>query len=466
MLPFGSFTRQALRGPRWSQIRSLSTLDGYPYIYVFRDDKTHTDNHVLSLLPTEPPNSDLSIGTTNELPPTPASFKENPSFLRILQDVLSEHAHEDPEAVSQAQIMASTSGANLGSGGVFFAPQQHRRKRPGYGGGGGAGGDSSGGASGQGGAGSGGRGGWIHISDSRNPPEYGRIASPEDIFGSLEVDSNGGFVGGNGNYQPSGTYRIVTRNGILGLSPFLREKLVQRLRAQDKTALWYGIKTVISGSNLDELCQCKPQRGITGIQAPLFKTTTPVGCELLIQDGVFLLHIEVSSNQLVVVTAIVSGHRGDGQSVNMHIKDALGNEYGRPKDIAGETRQTFTSLADTAFDVCFENQLVTRQAVANPSRHIELDIDIGADARDWNSIQAHEKLKPVETDLRRIEELVSEIVNEMEYLRLREQRLRDTNESTNERVKWFAIGTMGMLVGLGAWQVVYLRAYFRSKHLI
>ena len=97
----------------------------------------------------------------------------------------------------------------------------------------------------------------------------------------------------------------------------------------------------------------------------------------------------------------------------------------------------------------------------SPSRHIELDIDIGADARDWSAIQAQEKLKPVETDLRRIEELVNEIVNEMDYLRTREQKLRDTNESTNERVKWFAFGTMGMLVGLGAWQVVYLRAYFR-----
>ena len=101
----------------------------------------------------------------------------------------------------------------------------------------------------------------------------------------------------------------------------------------------------------------------------------------------------------------------------------------------------------------------------NPSRHIELDIDIGADARDWSAIQAQEKLKPVETELRRIEELVNEIVSEMDYLRSREQKLRDTNESTNERVKWFAFGTMGMLVGLGAWQVVYLRAYFRYVEL-
>jgi len=97
----------------------------------------------------------------------------------------------------------------------------------------------------------------------------------------------------------------------------------------------------------------------------------------------------------------------------------------------------------------------------NPHRHIELDIDIGADAKDWTGIQAAEKLKPVETELRRIEELVGDIVNEMDYLRQREQKLRDTNESTNERVKWFAFGTMGMLVGLGGWQVVYLRAYFR-----
>lgn len=57
--------------------------------------------------------------------------------------------------------------------------------------------------------------------------------------------------------------------------------------------------------------------------------------------------------------------------------------------------------------------------------------------------------------------MVAEIVSEMDYLRQREQKLRDTNESTNNRVKWFAFGTMGMLVSLGAWQVIYLRAYFR-----
>lgn len=109
-------------------------------------------------------------------------------------------------------------------------------------------------------------------------------------------------------------------------------------------------------------------------------------------------------------------------------------------------------------------QGLTRTAdkyVDNPSRHVELDIDIGADAKDWSAIQATEKLKPVETDLRRLEELTAEVVSEMDYLRAREQKLRDTNESTNTRVKWFGFGTTFLLIALWGWQIMYLRAYFR-----
>ncbi|PBP20121.1 ERV25 protein [Diplocarpon rosae] len=168
----------------------------------------------------------------------------------------------------------------------------------------------------------------------------------------------------------------------------------------------------------------------------------------------------VAKDTLVVVTATVDGQKGDGMVLNMHIKDAVGNEYGRPKDVVGEKRMAFTSHAAASFDVCFENSF-TSGGISNPFRHVELDVDIGADAKDWSAVQATEKLKPVETELRRMEEMVTQIVAEMDFLRIREQKLRDTNESTNNRVKWFAFSTMGMLVALGAWQVIYLRAYFR-----
>lgn len=98
------------------------------------------------------------------------------------------------------------------------------------GGGGGAGQGGAGGASAQGGMGGAGVGGFVHVSDQRNPPDWGRVAWSEDIFGSLEVDGAGGFVGARGGYQRSGTYRVVTREGVLGLSRFLRERVVERLR--------------------------------------------------------------------------------------------------------------------------------------------------------------------------------------------------------------------------------------------
>lgn len=136
--------------------------------YVFPREGT-TNSHILSLLSSEPVNPDLAIGVTNKLPPTPDSLTENPEFLNILQEVFAKHAHEDPEAQSQAQVMVSTAGANLYTGGVLMANQRGNRKRM-------EAGDSSGGASGQGGAGGAGKGGWIHISDSRRPPDFGRIA--------------------------------------------------------------------------------------------------------------------------------------------------------------------------------------------------------------------------------------------------------------------------------------------------
>lgn len=94
---------------------------------------------------------------------------------------------------------------------MFFPHHRYHGKK---GGGKGVELDASGGSANiQGGAGGGGRGGYIHVYDHRNPPDYGRISYPEDIFGSLEVDSQGRFVDGDGRYQDSGTYRVVTREG-------------------------------------------------------------------------------------------------------------------------------------------------------------------------------------------------------------------------------------------------------------
>ncbi|KAI0470599.1 hypothetical protein GGR56DRAFT_136390 [Xylariaceae sp. FL0804] len=210
--------------------RYVSTLSTNPHIKAFPTGSSH----LLTYLDSTPPKARLAIGSTTELPPTPRSFTENPEFLSILYDVLHSHAAQDPDLQSQAQALAGPGGATLGSGGAFF-PQKStsratKKTAAGLGGGGGAGGGGAGGASGQGGAGGAGVGGHVHLSDRRNPPDFGRIAWPEDILGSVEVDGHGQIVG---EFQPSGTYRIVTNEGILGLSDYLRARLVERLKEEE-----------------------------------------------------------------------------------------------------------------------------------------------------------------------------------------------------------------------------------------
>lgn len=81
--------------------------------------------------------------------------------------------------------------------------------------------------------------------------------------------------------------------------------------------------------------------------------------------------------------------------------------------------------------------------------------------------------------MRKLEGVVKEITDEMDYLKRREERMRDTNgtscldqsltvyiklqtsdpmqsegaESTNSRVQNFALLTIMVLIALGAWQV-------------
>ncbi|KAI9891501.1 MAG: hypothetical protein M1814_002624 [Vezdaea aestivalis] len=204
--------------------RFLSTLDQHPHIYVFPDPKSLNNAHLLTLLPTDPPTSELAIGSTTSIPPTPRTFSENSKFVVLMQETLKDHAFEDASAISQARAHASSSGStpSMGVASSFDKARASQRMA-------GKALSSNGSNEGK----SGGVGGWIHLSDSRKPPDFGRIAEPEDILGSLQVDGNGQFVGSNGSYQPSGTYRVITNDGILGLSNYLLDRIAQRLRNEE-----------------------------------------------------------------------------------------------------------------------------------------------------------------------------------------------------------------------------------------
>ncbi|TFK21127.1 hypothetical protein FA15DRAFT_672835 [Coprinopsis marcescibilis] len=175
----------------------------------------------------------------------------------------------------------------------------------------------------------------------------------------------------------------------------------------------------------------------------------------------------VHNNQLVIVTANVSP--GANQRVDIEIVDSSANKnvYLNKKGIKAETRLAITSHADGEVGVCLKNTLEGETKDASSlARIIDLDIDIGADAVDYNAIANQESLSGLETEVRKIEGVLKEIIEDMEYLQRREQRFTQTNLSTSARVKNFAWFTLISLTCLGVWQIFHLRAYFKRKYLI
>ncbi|KAL5982492.1 hypothetical protein ACLOJK_016565 [Asimina triloba] len=97
---------------------------------------------------------------------------------------------------------------------------------------------------------------------------------------------------------------------------------------------------------------------------------------------------------------------------------------------------------------------------------INIDWKIGIAAKDWDSVAKKEKIEGVELELRKLEGAVEAIHENLLYLRSREAEMREVSETTNARVAWFSIMSLGVCIGASGFQLWYLKRYFQKKKLI
>jgi len=135
------------------------------------------------------------------------------------------------------------------------------------------------------------------------------------------------------------------------------------------------------------------------------------------------------------------------------------------KEEANEGKFAFTLDTADVFSVCF-NARAGAQAKKGEAVEVELTIKRGVEAKNYDELAKAEQLKPLELELRRLEDLTESIVNDFALMKKREEEMRDTNESTNSRVLYFSIFSMACLIFLATWQVLYLKKYFKKQRLI
>nr|XP_020649549.1 transmembrane emp24 domain-containing protein 10 [Pogona vitticeps] len=149
---------------------------------------------------------------------------------------------------------------------------------------------------------------------------------------------------------------------------------------------------------------------------------------------------------------------------DLNITDSAGHILYSKED-ATKGKFAFTTEDYDTFEACFESKLPVGTG-RMPDQLVTLNMKHGVEAKNYEEIAKVEKLKPLELELRRLEDLSESIVNDFAYMKKREEEMRDTNESTNTRVLYFSIFSMFCLIGLATWQVFYLRHFFKAKKLI
>lgn len=122
------------------------------------------------------------------------------------------------------------------------------------------------------------------------------------------------------------------------------------------------------------------------------------------------------------------------QSIEVKVVDRTHhNVYLSKKGLTDETRLAINTHHDADLGVCISNRGKRTSHTAHPGDHlvsdIDLDVHLGGDAVDYNAIANQESLSGMETELRKLATTADEILDEMEYLKTREQRLSSTNST-------------------------------------
>ncbi|KRZ11210.1 Transmembrane emp24 domain-containing protein 10 [Trichinella pseudospiralis] len=169
----------------------------------------------------------------------------------------------------------------------------------------------------------------------------------------------------------------------------------------------------------------------------------------------------------VVVTGDYSFTEGTAQLSNIVVTDFQNHILFKRQDFTDLTGKfAFTTDKSDLFEICVSTKSQHSGAQAGMLREVELNIRHGLEAKDYEQIAKAEHLLPVEMELRRLEDLGESLLQDFAAVNLYEEDIRSTNESTNSRVLYLTLFSVGCLLLLASWQVLYLRRFFRAKKLI
>ncbi|XP_072976900.1 transmembrane emp24 domain-containing protein p24delta9-like [Typha angustifolia] len=103
-----------------------------------------------------------------------------------------------------------------------------------------------------------------------------------------------------------------------------------------------------------------------------------------------------------------------------------------------------------------------------PSTPMTLDFDwkTGVAAKDWTNVAKKGQIDLMELELKKLEDTVKSIHDEMFYLREREEEMQDMNRTTNSRMAWLSFLSLAVCLSVAGMQLWHLKTFFERKKLL
>lgn len=97
---------------------------------------------------------------------------------------------------------------------------------------------------------------------------------------------------------------------------------------------------------------------------------------------------------------------------------------------------------------------------------VEFEWKSGIAARDWSKVAKKGQVEEMELELKKLEDTVQSIRDEMFYLRSREEEMQELNRSTNSRMAWLSFLSLGVCLSVAGLQLWHLKTFFERKKLL
>ncbi|ESN90466.1 hypothetical protein HELRODRAFT_70799 [Helobdella robusta] len=152
-----------------------------------------------------------------------------------------------------------------------------------------------------------------------------------------------------------------------------------------------------------------------------------------------------------------------GLGMHVEVKD-VEDKTMLSRTYASEGRFSFTSHMAGEHLICLHAN--TSAWFGGHQLRIHLSIQVGERANDYQEIASKDKLTELQLRVRQLLDQIEMISKEQNYQRFREERFRETSESTNQRVFWWAVAQLSILVVTGFWQMKHLKGFFEAKKLV